>query len=189
MKALLILEDGTTVEGTSVGATGTTTGEVVFNTSMTGYQEILTDPSYAGQLVSLTYPMIGNYGVNNEDPESVKPQVAGFIVKEMCEKPSNYRSTGDGDDYLKTHNIVAIQGIDVRALVKKLRDGGVLMGMITTEHSSEDGLQILRDLPAYDTGTYAREVRRAALISGSKAAKRRILCRRNAAAAAVGNAA
>ena len=158
MKALLILIDGTTVEGTSVGATGTTTGEVVFNTSMTGYQEILTDPSYAGQLVSLTYPMIGNYGVNGEDGESVGPQVAGFIVKEMCEKPSNYRSTGDGDDYLKTNNIVAIQGVDVRSLVKKLRDGGVLMGMITTEHSPEVGLQILRDLPAYDTGTYAREV-------------------------------
>ena len=158
MKALLILIDGTTYEGQSVGATGTATGEVVFNTSMTGYQEILTDPSYAGQLVSLTYPMIGNYGVNNEDGESVGPQVAGFIVKEMCETPSNYRSIGDGDDYLKSNKIVAIQGIDVRALVKKLRDGGVLMGMITTEHSAEDGLQILRDLPAYDAGTYAREV-------------------------------
>ena len=85
MKALLILIDGTTYQGISVGAIGTATGEVVFNTSMTGYQEILTDPSYAGQLVSLTYPLIGNYGVNNEDGESVGPQVAGFIVKEMCE--------------------------------------------------------------------------------------------------------
>ena len=158
MKALLILIDGTTYEGISVGATGTATGEVVFNTSMTGYQEILTDPSYAGQLVSLTYPLIGNYGMNGDDGESVGPQVAGFIVKEMCETPSNYRSTGDGDDYLKTNKIVAIQGIDVRALVKKLRDGGVLMGMITTEHSAEEGLQILRELPAYDAGTYAREV-------------------------------
>jgi carbamoyl-phosphate synthase small subunit len=88
MKALLILSDGTTFEGTSIGATGSTTGEVVFNTSMTGYQEILTDPSYAGQLVALTYPLIGNYGVNEEDAESICPQVAGFIVKEMSSTPS-----------------------------------------------------------------------------------------------------
>jgi carbamoyl-phosphate synthase small subunit len=158
MKALLILIDGTTYEGTCTGQPGTCTGEVVFNTSMTGYQEILTDPSYAGQLVALTYPLIGNYGVNDEDSESIHPQVAGFIVKEMCETPSNYRSEAGGDEYLRRHNIVGIQGVDVRSLVKKLREVGVMMGMITTEHSREKGLEILRALPDYDSGTYAREV-------------------------------
>lgn len=158
MKALLILIDGTVYEGVSVGAEGTSTGEVVFNTSMTGYQEILTDPSYAGQLVALTYPLIGNYGVNSQDGESIRPQVAGFIVKEMCEIPSNYRSESGGDDYLKTHNLVGIQGIDVRAVVLKLRDSGVMMGMISTEHTPESGLKVLQELPEYDAGTYAREV-------------------------------
>ncbi|MDF2441204.1 MAG: carbamoyl-phosphate synthase small subunit [Abditibacteriota bacterium] len=158
MKALLILIDGTVYEGKSVGATGTTTGEVVFNTSMTGYQEILTDPSYAGQLVALTYPLIGNYGTNSEDGESIRPQVAGFIVKEMCAIPSNYRNEDSGDDYLKTNNIVGIEGIDVRALVKKLRDSGVMLGMVTTEHTLDEGVKILKELPEYDAGTYAREV-------------------------------
>ncbi len=158
MKALLILIDGTVYEGISVGAEGSATGEVVFNTSMTGYQEILTDPSYAGQLVALTYPLIGNYGLNTEDAESIGPQVAGFIVKEMCDEPSNYRSQQSGDEYLKANKLVGIQGVDVRALVRKLRDEGVMMGMISTEHSGESGLQVLKDLPEYDTGTYAREV-------------------------------
>lgn len=158
MKALLILIDGTTYEGQSVGALGTSTGEVVFNTSMTGYQEILTDPSYAGQLVALTYPLIGNYGVTNRDIESSGPKVAGFIVREMSEIPSNYASEDSGDDYLSQNNIVAIQGIDVRALVLKLRSAGVMPGMITTEHSAEEGLEILKNLPDYDSGTYAREV-------------------------------
>src|SRR5690606_21170565 len=117
MKALLILTDGTVYEGINIGAQGTATGEVVFNTSMTGYEEILTDPSYAGQLVALTYPLIGNYGINDEDIESIRPQAAGFIVKEMCDSPSNYRSTSCGDDYLKQNNLVGIQGVDVRALV------------------------------------------------------------------------
>lgn len=158
MKALLILIDGTVYEGIGVGAEGTATGEVVFNTSMTGYQEILTDPSYAGQLVALTYPLIGNYGLNPEDAESIGPQVAGFIVKEMCEEPSNYRSQQSGDEYLKANGLVGIQGVDVRALVRKLRTEGVMMGMISTEHSAESGLQVLRELPEYDAGTYAREV-------------------------------
>jgi carbamoyl-phosphate synthase small subunit len=158
MKALLILIDGTVYEGKSVGATGTTTGEVVFNTSMTGYQEILTDPSYAGQLVALTYPLIGNYGMNSHDGESAGPQVAGFVVKEMCEIPSNYRSETGGDGYLQEHKIVGIEGVDVRALVRKLRDSGVMLGMVTTEHTLESGLEVLRALPEYDSGTYAREV-------------------------------
>ena len=158
MQARLILIDGSTYEGTSVGAKGTATGEVVFNTSMTGYQEILTDPSYAGQLVALTYPIIGNYGVTPRDRESIRPRVAGFIVREMCEVPSNYASQGSGDDYLEGNGIVAIQGIDVRHLTKHIRDGGVLLGMITTQHSPAEGLKILQALPPYDAGTYAREV-------------------------------
>ena len=158
MQARLILIDGTVYEGLSVGAEGTATGEVVFNTSMTGYQEILTDPSYAGQLVTLTYPLIGNYGTMERDRESSGPKVAGFIVREMCEIPSNYAAQSSGDAYLKANNIVAIQGVDARSLTKKLRDSGVMLGMITTEHSSEKGLEILRALPDYDAGTYAREV-------------------------------
>jgi carbamoyl-phosphate synthase small subunit len=125
---------------------------------MTGYEEILTDPSYAGQLVALTYPLIGNYGINNEDVESIHPQVAGFIVSELCDSPSNYRSTSSGDEYLKQNNLVGIQGVDVRALVKKIREAGVMMGLITTEHTLEKGLEILRAVPDYDAGTYAREV-------------------------------
>ena len=158
MQTRLILIDGTTYEGTGVGARGTTTGEVVFNTSMTGYQEILTDPSYAGQLVALTYPLIGNYGVSERDIESNSPKVAGFIVREMCDIPSNYASENTGDDYLIKNGIVGIEGIDVRDLVLHLRDSGVMLGMITTEHSAEEGLQLLRNLPDYDAGTYAREV-------------------------------
>jgi len=158
MKTRLILIDGTTYEGQSVGAQGSATGEVVFNTSMTGYQEILTDPSYAGQLVALTYPLIGNYGVSERDVESNSPKVAGFIVREMCEIPSNYASEDSGDDYLVQNNIIGIEGIDVRDLVLKLRSSGVMLGMITTEHSSEQGLELLRNLPDYDSGTYAREV-------------------------------
>lgn len=158
MNALLILADGTVYEGTCIGVAGTTTGEVVFNTSMTGYQEILTDPSYAGQLVALTYPLIGNYGINHDDSESIHPQIAGFIVKEMCGSPSNYRSDACGDEYLKRHHITGIEGIDVRALVKNIREHGVMLGMITTEHSAEAGLEILRNLPPYDSGVYAREV-------------------------------
>ena len=158
MQTRLILIDGTVYEGKSVGAKGTSTGEVVFNTSMTGYQEILTDPSYAGQLVALTYPLIGNYGVTSRDIESNSPKVAGFIVREMCETPSNYAAQDSGDDYLVQNNIVGIEGVDVRALVLKLRNSGVMLGMITTEHSAEEGLEILRNTPEYDSGTYAREV-------------------------------
>jgi carbamoyl-phosphate synthase small subunit len=158
MKARLILIDGTVYEGEKVGATGTATGEVVFNTSMTGYQEILTDPSYAGQLVALTYPLIGNYGVTQRDIESNSPKVAGFIVKEMCDIPSNYAAETSGDDYLQQNSIIGIQGVDVRALVKNLRNTGVMLGMITTEHTAEEGLEILKNLPPYDSGTYSREV-------------------------------
>ncbi|MEO6908151.1 MAG: glutamine-hydrolyzing carbamoyl-phosphate synthase small subunit, partial [Abditibacteriaceae bacterium] len=158
MNARLILQDGTIYEGQSVGAAGSAIGEVVFNTSMTGYQEILTDPSYAGQLVALTYPLIGNYGVNTEDMESIDPRVSGFIVREMCDAPSNYRCTISGDVYLKKKNIVAIAGIDVRALVRNIRDHGVMMGMITTEHSAVDGLKVLLEAPNYDDVNFVHKV-------------------------------
>src|SRR5512146_576822 len=119
--AKLALEDGTVFTGRAFGATGEVDGEVCFNTSMTGYQEILTDPSYRGQIVTMTYPEIGNYGVNAEDVESAKPHLAGFIVRERSRLASNFRADGELHDYLVRHGIVALEGIDTRALVRKLR--------------------------------------------------------------------
>jgi carbamoyl-phosphate synthase small subunit len=132
MKALLALADGTVFEGTSFGANGEAVGEVVFNTSMTGYQEILTDPSYRGQLVAMTYPEIGNVGVNPEDVESARPFLAGFIVKEYWEQPSNWRSRQTLSEYLVQHGIPAIQGIDTRALVRRLREFGAQDAVLST---------------------------------------------------------
>jgi carbamoyl-phosphate synthase small subunit len=131
-KAVLALADGAWYEGVSFGAEGETGGEVVFNTSMSGYQEILTDPSYKGQTVTMTYPLIGNYGVNADDVESGRPWADGFIVKEASPYPSNWRSQGSLDSYLKSYNIVGIQGIDTRALTKHLRDFGAQQGIIST---------------------------------------------------------
>jgi carbamoyl-phosphate synthase small subunit len=130
--AKLALEDGTVFEGTSIGAAGEADGEVVFNTSMTGYQEILTDPSYRGQIVTMTYTEIGNYGVNAEDVESRHPQVAGFIVREESRIHSNFRSAGSLNDYLLQHNIVGLAGIDTRALVRHIRSQGALKGIISS---------------------------------------------------------
>lgn len=133
-KAILVLKDGTVFEGLSFGASGESIGEVVFNTSMTGYQEILTDPSYKGQIVVMTYSQIGNYGVNEEDIESQGgPKVEGFVVREYKPYPSNWRSTESLGDYLRRYNIVGIHGIDTRALTKHLRDRGSQMGIISTE--------------------------------------------------------
>ncbi|XGV95858.1 MAG: glutamine-hydrolyzing carbamoyl-phosphate synthase small subunit [Leptolyngbya sp. BL-A-14] len=131
--ALLVLADGTSYQGLSFGATGTTIGEVVFNTGMTGYQEVLTDPSYCGQIVTFTYPELGNTGVNPEDEESAQPQVRGTIARNVCFKPSNWRSTQSLPDYLKQHHILAIYGIDTRALTRKLRSAGAMNGAISTE--------------------------------------------------------
>src|SRR4026207_398451 len=122
--ARLALEDGAVYAGFSFGAPGEVDGEVCFNTSMTGYQEILTDPSYRGQIVTMTYTEMGNYGVNAEDVESGKPHLAGFIVKEFAERPSNFRSQESLDSYLKRHDIVGLAGIDTRSLVRRLRTGG-----------------------------------------------------------------
>jgi carbamoyl-phosphate synthase small subunit len=130
--AKLALEDGTVFTGTSFGAEGEVDGEVCFNTSMTGYQEILTDPSYRGQIVTMTYTEIGNYGVNTEDVESAKPHLAGFIVKEFAERPSNFRSEESLDAYLKRHGIVGLAGIDTRALVRRLRTRGAMKGVVSS---------------------------------------------------------
>jgi carbamoyl-phosphate synthase small subunit len=130
-KAILALADGTVFEGYSFGAEGEATGEVVFNTSITGYQEILTDPSYRGQIVTMTYSQIGNYGVNSEDIESKKPWMTGFVVKEACPYPSNWRMTQNLDTYLKGHGIVGIYGIDTRTLTRHIRKKGSMEGMVS----------------------------------------------------------
>ncbi|MDY7022737.1 MAG: glutamine-hydrolyzing carbamoyl-phosphate synthase small subunit [Cyanobacteriota bacterium] len=131
--AILVLADGTTYRGLSFGASGTVVGEVVFNTGMTGYQEVLTDPSYRGQIVTFTYPELGNTGVNPEDEESQYPQVVGAIARNICTRPSNWRSTQTLSDYLKQHNIPGIYGIDTRALTRKIRTVGAMNGAISTE--------------------------------------------------------
>lgn len=135
MKAKLILENGMIFEGKSFGYLGESVGEVVFTTGMTGYQEVLTDPSYHGQIVTMTYPLIGNYGINLDDMESSKPQVKGFIVGEKCNIPNNFRCEMNLDDYLKQNKIVGIEGIDTRALTKILRNNGTMKGIITLDHS------------------------------------------------------
>ncbi len=131
-RARLVLEDGSCFEGMGCGADGVTSGEVVFNTSMTGYQEILTDPSYTGQIVTMTCPEMGNYGTTPADAESRQPSVSGFIVRECAQVPSNWRSAVGLEDYLRAHGIVAIAGIDTRALTRRLRSGGVMRGAIGT---------------------------------------------------------
>jgi carbamoyl-phosphate synthase small subunit len=138
--AKLALEDGTVYMGRSFGATGETFGEVVFNTSMTGYQEILTDPSYKGQMVAMTYPLIGNYGVNSSDDESGHPQVSGFLVRELSRIASNFRSECSLEDYLARNNVPGIEGIDTRALVRRLRVRGTMTGVLSTEDLDDASL-------------------------------------------------
>ncbi|MER3429616.1 MAG: carbamoyl phosphate synthase small subunit [Blastocatellia bacterium] len=140
MNAILVLEDGCFFEGISFGGRGETFGEMVFNTSMTGYQEILTDPSYAGQIVAMTYPLIGNYGVNDRDVESRRPWVEGFVVRESSRIYSNWRATRSLDDYLKETNIVGIEHIDTRALVRHIRDKGAMRAGISTVETDPDAL-------------------------------------------------
>lgn len=140
MKAILLLEDGTCFRGTNFGATGEAFGEAVFNTSITGYQEIITDPSYKGQIVTMTYPLIGNYGVNPEDVESKKPWVEGFVVKELSSIRSNWRSTMELGDYLEKHNIIGIQGIDTRSLTRHLRLKGAMQAVLSTKDFDKENL-------------------------------------------------
>ncbi len=147
-KAILVLSDGTVFEGRGFGVDGETAGEVVFNTSMTGYQEILTDPSYKGQIVAMTYPQIGNYGINPEDVESDSVKVEGFIAKEFFDFPSNWRSSMSLNEYFRKNRIVGIEGIDTRALTKHLRDKGVQSGIIsTTDLEPESLLRKVRKHP------------------------------------------
>jgi carbamoyl-phosphate synthase small subunit len=138
--ALLVLEDGLVLRGYSFGATGESTGEVVFNTSMTGYQEVLTDPSYAGQIVVMTYPEIGNYGINSEDMESRRPFVEGFVVREYCEVASNWRSEKTLGQYLSDNSIKGITGLDTRKLVRHIRDRGAMRGIISTDETDVETL-------------------------------------------------
>ncbi len=144
------------LEGTGLGAPGDAVGEVVFNTGMTGYQEVLTDPSYAGQIVVFTYPLIGNYGINDDDFESDRIQVAGIVVRQACETPSNWRSRKSIHELLKERGIPAIQGVDTRALTKRIRSAGVTMGIISDR--AEGAADRLRDVPAYDDRDLVREV-------------------------------
>src|SRR3979490_389281 len=138
MRAILALEDGRHFAGESFGATGTAVGEMCFNTSMTGYQEVLTDPSYRGQIVAMTNPLIGNYGTNALDQESREPQGRGLVIEEMSEGPSNWRSESSLEDYLARWNIPGVQGIDTRALTRHLRQRGAMKACLTTEEISPE---------------------------------------------------
>lgn len=157
--AILALEDGSVYPGTAFGATATACGEVCFNTSMTGYQEILTDPSYKGQIVTMTYPHVGNYGVNAVDVESYQPHVAGFVVREVSPVVSSWRADYPLDDYLRQHGIPGIQGVDTRALTKKLRVRGAMKGLISTEGlSAEEAVERARAWPGLVGVDYVKEV-------------------------------
>ena len=157
-KAILVLEDGTFFEGVSFGAPVTSTGEIVFITSMTGYQEMLTDPSFAGQIVVPTYPLIGNYGINNEDMESCKIQVRGFVVREYCATPSHWQNTRTLDDYLKSCNIPGLSGIDTRCLTRHIRSRGVMMGIMSSELTVAESLNKIKQMPTYGAVDFVKEV-------------------------------
>lgn len=159
MKAILALEDGSLFHGTGFGARASACGEVCFNTSMTGYQEILTDPSYKGQIVTMTYPLIGNYGVNQQDVESWQPHVGGFVIRELSPIVSNWRAESSLSDYLEQNRIPGIQGIDTRALTRKLRVRGALNGFISTEEISDaEALQRAKEWPGLIGVDYVKEV-------------------------------
>src|SRR5213083_2761075 len=160
MKAILALEDGAIYRGEGFGARAAACGEVCFNTSMTGYQEILTDPSYKGQIITMTYPLIGNYGINRQDVESRQPHVAGFVVKELPPAYSNYRADMSLDEYLKQNKIVGIEGIDTRALVRKLRIKGAMNGVLSSE--------ILDDAKLLDSAKKVRDMSGADLVKEVK---------------------
>ena len=159
MRAILALEDGRFFEGESFGATGTRVGEICFNTSMTGYQEVLTDPSYRGQIVAMTYPLIGNYGTNSLDQESASPHVSGFVIEELSEMPSNWRSELSLDEYLRKWDISGLQGVDTRALTRHLRTRGAMKACLTTaEISPEEGTRLAVEGEGVIGMDYVREV-------------------------------
>ncbi len=149
MKAFLLLADGTLFEGVSLGAAGTAIGEVVFATGMVGFEETLTDPSYYGQIITQTYPLIGNYGMNREDKESPRVWARGYIVRESCRYPSNFRSEQTLDAFLKQEKVVAIEGIDTRRLTRILRSHGVMNGAVTTEYTPETREELLAAIRGY----------------------------------------
>lgn len=156
-KAYLILADGTVFEGKSFGASGSVIGEIVFTTAMVGYQETLTDPSYCGQIVTQTFPLIGNYGVNDEDFESDGSVVSGYIVREWCEEPSNFRCGGSIDEFLKKHNIIGLYDIDTRRLTRIIRESGVMNGMIT-DNADFDKEKALEEIRSYTVGSVVPKV-------------------------------
>ena len=157
--ALVALEDGTVFKGSGFGAVGTAIGEICFNTSMTGYQEVLTDPSYRGQIVAMTYPLIGNYGVNDLDAESQEPHVRGFVVGELSAIVSNWRARGSLNGYLEQWNIPAIQGVDTRALTKRLRTAGAMRACLSTEFADlEKAVAMARNAPLMIGSDYVKEV-------------------------------
>ncbi|MBI2872535.1 MAG: glutamine-hydrolyzing carbamoyl-phosphate synthase small subunit [Chloroflexi bacterium] len=156
--AYLVLEDGSVYEGESFGAEATAYGEVVFNTSMTGYQEMLTDPSYAGQVLVGTYPLMGNYGVNAQDVESRRLQVSGFVVCHHSLTPSHYDSVGTLHQFLASQGVPGVCGLDTRAVTRKLRSHGVMMGIITTQESPQQALERLKVVPAYGATDFVRNV-------------------------------
>jgi carbamoyl-phosphate synthase small subunit len=158
INAILALEDGRCFEGTAFGATGTTTGEICFNTSMTGYQEVITDPSYRGQIVSMTYPQIGNYGVNPQDGESSSPHIRAFVIGELCDVPSNWRASQPLGEYLASHGILGIEGIDTRALTKHLRSLGAMRACVTTELTCEQAIAAAKASPSMEGMDYVKEV-------------------------------
>jgi carbamoyl-phosphate synthase small subunit len=157
-RARLVLADGTVYEGESVGAPVRGSGEIVFNTSMTGYQEILTDPSYAGQIVTMTFPLIGNYGTSEVDVESRRVQAAGLVVREACDEPSHWLGQMTLREYLRAREVPAIAGIDTRALTRRIRSGGVLQGTITTDETADQALARLRGQPEYGEIDFVRQV-------------------------------
>ena len=157
--AHLVLEDGSVYWGEAFGAVEKSAyGEVVFNTSMTGYQEVLTDPSYAGQIVVPTYPLIGNYGVNERDFESKRVQVSGFVVRQHCVEPSHSLSTATVDEFLASQGVLGISGVDTRAITHRLRTQGVMMGIIAVDESPEKALSRFRDLPRYGDVDFVKQV-------------------------------
>ncbi len=158
MKALFALRDGTVMEGVSIGAPGSAFGQVVFNTSMTGYQEMLTDPSYGGQILTFTYPLIGNYGVTAEDFESRRVQVEGVVMKELAPAPSNWRSESTLEEFMLQHQVIGIAGVDTRALTRRLRTLGVMPGGVTTELTAAELIEQLHALPDYDSLDFVKRV-------------------------------
>ena len=157
MNAYLILEDGTVFQGTSIGSTKEIISEIVFNTSMWGYLEVLTDPSYAGQAVCMTYPLIGNYGICREDMESLRPWPDGYIVNELSRMPSNFRCDDTIQNFLEAHDIPGVAGIDTRALTKILREKGTMNGMITT-NSYDDLTEVLEKIRTYTVSGVVKRV-------------------------------